>query len=85
MQAAKESIKSKRAERMLRVMPLIRWIDLCHELLGNRMLPKWLQAVKSKGEQLGGDAISRCEVLQSPEYWVFNKYSGVGQFVLQYK
>lgn len=68
----------------MRGLPLKYRRDLCHELLGHRMLPQWLEAVKGKAERHGEGSLSRCDVLQSPEYWVFNKYVGVGHFVLQY-
>lgn len=85
MQAAKDSIKTKRADRMVRVLPLQQSIDVCNDLLGHRMLPKWLQEFQRKAPLNGVGSVDSCDVLQSPEYWVFNKYVGVGHFWLQYK
>lgn len=84
MQAARASVKAMRAERMVRALPLWHPVDLCHELLGQRMFLKWLQAVKRKPSRSVG-AVTKCEALQIPEYWPFHKYLGLGHFVLEYK
>lgn len=59
VQVTKDSIKSKGAERMVRVLQLSSKTDLCNDLLAHQMLAKWLQAFKC-----GAQGVSVCEQLQ---------------------
>ena len=93
---ARDSIKALRADGVARTLPLTHSIDLCHDLLTQRMLPVWLQAVCAKAprdhstppttssKSSGAGATCAYKVLQSPTYWVFRKHVGLAQFMLQY-
>lgn len=96
MQAARDSIKALSAEGVARTLPLTHSIDLCHDLLAQRMLPVWLQVVCAKAprnnsatpttssKSSGAGATCSYKVLQTPAYWAFGKHVGLAQFMLQY-
>ena len=84
-QAVKKSVKGRRAERLLRAVPLDNPLNACDCLLHQRMAPRWLEAFCGEAPSTGKGSISSCEVLHSPEYWSLKKFKSVIHLRLQYK
>lgn len=80
--AVKTTIKSHRADKLLRVPPLETNRNICDSLLAPRILPKWLQAFARAASSSGTGHTAQYEVLHAPEYWPFTCACSVGHFSL---
>ena len=80
----KQTVKSRRAERLLRVVPLDSPVNACDSLLSQRMASRWLEAFCGEAPSTGKGSIATWEVLCSLDYWIFDRSSSVMHLRLQY-
>lgn len=60
VQAAKESIESKRGDHMVRVLPLDHNTDLCHDLLGHKIVAHFQPEIDlQSGPVVGAEILLR--------------------------
>lgn len=88
----KETVKARRAERLIRVAPMEDPLKVCDVLWAKRMLPKWLEAFRAeaRGTSPGSGAslktlpVVNCEVRCEPEMWLFSRDWCTAHFAVEY-
>lgn len=83
--ALKATIKSHRADKLVRVPPVKNCMTVCDILLALKMLPEWVKDWALESYHSDIDGVAECKVLHAQEYWPFARTCGVGHLLLRYR